>query len=292
MTAPAPTPAVTGSGAGRAPRSGAPTPMSRGGTLLAASSAIAALVAVSSLLGLLTPWAYRDETANWLLQARGQDIGNLVAVAVLVVSAIRMRAGSARAAELWLGTLFYLLYAYIVYAFAVHFGRLFLVYVAVLGLVSFTLIAAPPAKTQRASAGSGARRLAGWTLIGVGGLFAMLWLTELVPATITGHAPPSLDSAGLIVNPIHAIDLSVVLPGVIAVGVLTLRGSESGTRLTVPALWFSVLMGSSIVAAMMLILASGDSSAVAPMLMVVVVVGASLAAMVAYAHRPDGRMTA
>lgn len=104
--------------------------------LLAASFVIAALVALASLLGLFASWPYKEETENWVLQARGQDIGNLLAVLVLVVSAIRMRADSVRAAHLWIGTLIYFLYAYIVYAFAVHFGRLFLVYVAVLGLAS------------------------------------------------------------------------------------------------------------------------------------------------------------
>ncbi|CAM3632756.1 hypothetical protein [Smaragdicoccus niigatensis] len=109
--------------------------------LLRASFAIALLVTLASLLGLFATWPYAQETENWVLQARGQDVGNLLAVVVLIASAIRMRAGSVRAAQLWVGTLVYLLYAYTVYAFAVHFGRLFLCYVAILGLAFYTLIA-------------------------------------------------------------------------------------------------------------------------------------------------------
>ncbi|WP_156024537.1 hypothetical protein [Smaragdicoccus niigatensis] len=85
-------------------------------------------------------------------------------------------------------------------------------------------------------------------------------------------------------NPIHVIDLSVVLPGLIATGVLALRGRETGLFLVVPALAFSVLMGSSIIAATLLIVASGDRSGFVPMVMVSVVVCASLAVAVAFAH--------
>lgn len=272
-------------------RRGAPAFAQRRGEawLLAASFVVAALVAVASLLGLFASWPYQEETENWVLQARGQDIGNLLAVLVLIVSAIRMHAGSVRAAHAWMGTLFYFLYAYIVYAFAVHFGRLFLVYVAVLGLVFYTLIVALVMRELPAAYPRGAARWFGaWVLIGTGVLFAVLWLSELIPATVSGQAPPGLEVAGLIVNPIHVIDLSVVLPGLIVIGVLALRGRRTGLFLTVPALVFSVLMGSSIIATMVLILATGDTSGLVPMVMVAVVVGTSLAGAVAFTRQTHG----
>jgi hypothetical protein len=259
------------------------SPGSGSGLFLLASASVAILVAIASLLGLFAPWPYQQETENWALQARGQDIGNLVAVVVLVISAIGVRAGSRRAAAVWTGTLFYLLYAYIVYAFAVHFGRLFLVYVAVLGLIIYTLIGALRSEVLAAPIGhERARRVAAWVLIATGSLFALLWLSELIPATLTGQAPQSLVIAGLIVNPIHAIDLAVVLPGMMIVGALTLRSDRTGTRLAVPALVFSALMGFSIVAAMVLITASGDTSGLVPLVAVVIVVSASLGAAIVY----------
>jgi hypothetical protein len=260
-----------------------PLTVSRSGSFLFASAGVAALVAFASALGLFAPWPYQQEAENWALQAQGQDIGNLVAAVVLVISAIGLRAGSRRAAAVWTGTLFYLLYAYIVYAFAVHFGRLFLVYVAVLGLVVYVLIGALREGVLAAPVGhERARRVAAWVLIATGSLFAVLWLSELLPATLTGQAPQSLVIAGLIVNPIHAIDLAVVLPGMMIVGAQTLRSDRTGTRLAVPALVFSTLMGSSIVAAMTLIIASGDTSGLIPLAAVVVVVTASLGAAIAY----------
>ncbi|TFC30684.1 hypothetical protein E3O25_03135 [Cryobacterium sp. TMT1-3] len=254
--------------------------------LIGMSLAIAVLVTVASALGLVTSWPYQEETENWVLQARGQDIGNLLAVVVLLISAVRMRAGSFGAAQWWMGTLLYLLYAYIVYAFAVHFGRLFLVYIAILGLVFFTLVIALSARERVPAHPSGPVRLfAAWVLIGTGALFALLWLSELVPATVTGQVPPSLAAAGLIVSPIHVIDLSVVLPGMISIGVLGLRGNTAGVLLTVPALVFSVLMGSSIIAAMLLAVATGEMGGLIPMVMVTIVVVASMVAAILYARK-------
>lgn len=89
-------------------------------------------------------------------------------------------------------------------------------------------------------------------------------------------------------NPIHVIDLAVVLPGMIIIGVLALRANDTGLFLSVPALVFSVLMGSSIIAARVLIVASGDTSGLAPMVMVSVVVLASLTATVVSIRRLPG----
>jgi hypothetical protein len=63
-----------------------------------------------------------------------------------------------------------------------------------------------------------------------------------------GTIPPSAASAGLIVNPVHTIDLSIVLPSMIAAGIGAMRGRRAGLLLAAPLLAFSVLMGTSLVA--------------------------------------------
>ena len=103
-------------------------------SILVWSGLIALLVVLASVSGLADPRVYELETRNWATQARGQDLGNLLAVVVLVVAAFRYRKGSQRSGLVWLGTLLYLVYAFVVYAVAVHLNHLFLVYVAVLGL--------------------------------------------------------------------------------------------------------------------------------------------------------------
>lgn len=249
--------------------------------IFAWSLSVCILVTVASVSGLSFPWAYAQETANWALQAQGQDIGNLLAVVALMASAVRYRAGSFRAGLVWLGTLLYLIYAYLVYAMAVHLNALFLVYVAVLGLSTYAVAFTAPALIagDRSFPDGGRRSLAAWTLIGTGALFAVLWLSELVPALLAGQVPASLAEAGLGVNPIHVIDLAVVLPGFILAGVASLQGRRHGLFWLAPWLAFSVLMGASIVAAMLLIAAAGYPGTLPPTVMVSIVVAASAIAL-------------
>jgi hypothetical protein len=65
--------------------------------------------------------------------------------------------------------------------FSIHFGPLFLVWVAVLGLSTFTLLgglATLETAAIEAHFTSRAVRTSGWFLIGVAVLFALLWLRE------------------------------------------------------------------------------------------------------------------
>ena len=101
---------------------------------------------------------------------------------------------------------------------------------------------------------------AAWVIIGIGVLFAGLWLSELVPALVSGRVPVSLAEAGLWVNPIHVIDLSIVLPGFIVAGVAALGRREHGLFWLAPWLVFASLMGSSILAAMALMMMAGATS--------------------------------
>ena len=242
------------------------------------SLAISVLVTLASVLGLGDPTVYEEETRNWATQAKGQDLGNLLAVVTLLLSGYRYYRGSHRAALVWLGTLLYLVYAYIVYSMAVHFNELFLVYVAALGLSSYAVMGS--VDRLRAEnphiARPSTRRVAGYTSITIGVLFGLLWLSELVPATLSGEVPRSVMDAGLWVNPIHVIDLAVLLPAFIVAGYLTLKGRASGQFFVGPLLVFSVLMGASIVAAMILMTVEGFQNTLPPLVMVSLIVLASL----------------
>lgn len=248
------------------------------------SVVLSVLVVISSLAGLLDPRVYDQETENWTIQAWGQDLGNLLAVAVLLAAAGWCRRGSQRAGLVWLGTLMYLIYAFIVYAMAIHLNYLFLVYVAVLGLSAWAIIF----HVNDLRAGTTAyplgrpRTVAAGVLIATGALFAALWLSELVPALLTDSVPASLTEAGLRVNPIHVIDLSMVLPGFVISGVAALKDREHGLFWLAPWLVFSVLMGTSIVVAMLLMMASGAEDALPPAVLVSLLVLASLVAVVGY----------
>lgn len=247
------------------------------------------LVTVASLIGLWGSGPYEQETKNWATQAKGQDVGNLVAVAVLATSGYYYYKGSFRAALVWVGTLLYFLYAYIVYSLAVHYNDLFLVYVAVLGTTSYALVfTVDRLRSYNAEfPGSPVRKLAGYTLAAIGALFALLWLGEVVPAAINREVPQSVLDAGLWVNPIHVIDLAVVLPAFVITGYMTVRGDRSGLFFVGPWLVFSTLMGASIVAAMILMSVEGFDNVLPPMVMVSAVVVASLYAAGRYLQRVE-----
>jgi hypothetical protein len=262
-------------------------------SVLAWTGAICVLVVVTSVAGLIDSRVYAQETENWTLQARGQDLGNLLAAVVLAVAALRLRAGSSRAGLVWLGTLLYFVYAFVVYAFAVHFGYLFLAYVAVLGLSAWCVILHfEQVRSASVDHPDGRRRtFAAWVLVVTGAVFALLWLSEVVPAILGGTVPASLTEAGLVVNPIHVIDLALVLPAFVLTGVTALRDREAGLFWLAPWLVFSVLMGSSIVAAMVLIMTTGASDTAVPMVGVSVLVVVSLVAVVGYLRGPRGSRT-
>ena len=250
------------------------------------SSTIALLVLVASLYGLFDPSAYSKETLNWATQAKGQDIGNLIAVVALAVSGYLYAKGSYKAALIWLGTLFYLIYAYIIYSMAVHFSSLFLIYIAVLGLCSYAVVFnIGKIMGHKAVYPASSRKFAACSLIAFGTLFALLWLSEVIPALIAGHAPQSTIDAGLWVNPVHVIDLSVVLPAFILTGIYALKGKTNGLFLLAPWLAFTAIMGLSIVASMLLMGGDGFAAILPPLVIISLIVVVSCAALWRYLRK-------
>ena len=102
----------------------------------------ALLVLLASASGIFLTNTYARETTSWAVQGIGQDIVNLVAVVVLFIAAYFVNKGSVKAFLVWSGVLLYLIYAYVIYAFDIHFNSLFLVYVASVGLSFMRLLVA------------------------------------------------------------------------------------------------------------------------------------------------------
>jgi hypothetical protein len=133
----------------------------------------------------------------------------------------------------------------------VHFNVLFLLYCAVLGL-SFFSLASLGGVLQGNTVPSWfvaervPVRLAGVTQVAFGALFALIWLSEIVPALLRGAPPPSVVEAGLLTNPVHVLDLSLLLPGLLLSGISLLRRRPLGLLLSPLMLWFAALMVSAI----------------------------------------------
>jgi len=216
-----------------------------------AALALATLVATASFGGILLPSVYARETPSWAAQAAGQDWFDLVVLVPLLIGcAVGVLRGSRSAVLLLGGALIYSLYTFVLYALAVHFNALFLVYCAALGVSFFALVG-----LGNRLLGENARdwyrepppvRLTGGALIVVGLLFYGLWLSQVVPAIARGTLPVDLAEVGLPTNPVHVLDLSIALPAMLGAGVSLLRRRRLGYLLGPMMLVFSILMSLTI----------------------------------------------
>lgn len=89
---------------------------------------------------------------------------------------------------------------------------------------TYTLLTAP----ATARFAGRAMPVTAWYLIGVGALFAVLWLSEIVPDLLAGDPSRSARAWNVPTNPVHVLDLALFLPAVITSGVLLLRRRPFG----------------------------------------------------------------
>jgi hypothetical protein len=240
----------------------------------------ALLILLASASGIFLKSIYARETLSWAVQGIGQDIVNLIAAVVLFIAAYFVNKGSVKAFLVWSGVLLYLIYAYVIYAFDVHFNSLFLVYVAILGLSFYALVVSVihlhlDGIQAYFSANTKARVVSVFLLV-LGILFYLLWLTEEIPALLTGEIPQSVMQANLPTNPVHALDLGLYLPAMLITGLLLWRRKLLGYLLAGPLLVFSVLTGSAILAIFLVMSSKGMPTSVGIEAFIVVIIVVSL----------------
>ncbi len=242
---------------------------------------VALLLAVMSLGGLLVPATYALETPAWIDQAVGQDWFDLIVVVPwLAICGIAARGGSYRWGVLLAGSYAYTVYEGVIYAFAVHFNGFFLVYCATLGLAAFGLISQLGVLGQRGvSIPRRPARIAAAFLCGTGIVFALLWLADVVPASLRGRASPALVEVGLFTNPVHVLDLSFVLPAFLVTGVLLWRRQAAGFLYAPVLLAFGAVMAASIAGMMVAIRIGGG---VAPSAVIGLMLALALGAIAAF----------
>jgi len=180
------------------------------------SGAIAILLLIVTLGGLFINGLYRDTT--WMLvQARGQDLATLViGVPLLIVSLLMTIRGSEKALLVWLGSLTYILYTYITYAFGSAFNAFFLFYIALVSLSLFTLVTAllhinVDALSHHFDAKAPVKTVSTF-LLTVAILVFLAWMKQIIPSLFTGQLPESIALARTPSNPIFVLDLAVLLP--------------------------------------------------------------------------------
>lgn len=211
------------------------------------------LILAASLGGLLYGSTYARETSVWVAQAVGQDMINLMLIApVLLISALLARSGKRSAFFVWLGTMLYTAYTFVIYSFGVHFNTLFLVYCWTLGLAVYAILTLTvkitPAAVKRWFDETRNEHLTSFFILAAGVVFYLMWLKEDLPAMINDQAPLSLQQVGLLTNPVHVLDLSIILPAFIIVSVLLIRKHALGYLFAPVLLVFAALMDITIAA--------------------------------------------
>jgi hypothetical protein len=179
---------------------------------------IAVLVLVVSGVGLWVPNFYRGPLV-WTVQGVAQDFIDLVIVLpVLVFSTLLTARGSQRARLIWLGTISYLVYSFVIYAFGVYFNALFLVYVAAFGCCLWALVGGMATndwgEIRRQFAPQTPVKLVSVLLLIQVVLFYITWLQEDIPAILAGIIPATVIESGLASNPVHVLDMAVMLPAI------------------------------------------------------------------------------
>lgn len=222
-----------------------------GKNVLKVSIPLILLIVGVSMVGLLYPEIYRAATPGWLTQSVGQDAVDLfLIVPVLIIGSLYSLTSNRIAVYLWLGTLLYIVYTFLIYCFTVKFNPLFIPYCLILGISFFSVVWFFSGNKNQFYTSTSNKRLGttGIYFMAIAVLFYLLWLAEIIPATVNDEIPGSITEAGLFTNPVHVIDLSFFLPATFIVGILAWRKNVLATLLTPVFLTFFILMDLTIAA--------------------------------------------
>jgi lysylphosphatidylglycerol synthetase-like protein (DUF2156 family) len=212
----------------------------------------------ASWMGLFDDTIYQRELPSLAAQGIGQDFVNLfVGGPILLVALLFMNRGSKTASWIFGGMVFYYLYSYIIYTFGIRHNNLFLVYCATLALSTYIFVfwvhynsgleiaswfsQAPP------------RKATAIFMLAIAGMFYVIWLKDIVPPLLRGEAPQFVIENNYATNPVHAIDLSFALPGVILTAILLLKDHKLGYLLTPVVLVFIIILTVALIGMMVMV---------------------------------------
>lgn len=225
----------------------------------------ALLTAIASYFGAFNADTYAKETLNYAAQGIGQDLVNLFFVApLLLICAILFFKKNKKALILLGGTSFYLAYSYAIYAFALRFNGLFLIYCGILGLSFYTFVfyILQGLKEDLRSYFNTEKSTIPFAvfLFFIAFLFYAIWLKDIIPALISGNAPKGVIENNLLTNPIHVLDLAICLPLLVISGVFLIKKQTLGYLLAPAMLFFCLVMAVAIGAMVIVMLMKGTET--------------------------------
>lgn len=252
------------------------------------SGMLAVQLVIISFSGILNKRIYILEMPQYALQGIAQDIFNLcVVVPLLIIARALLHRKNIFSVLLWSGTLLYVLYTFMIYSFTIHFNPLFLMYCMTLGMSAFLLFFglndAVKAIGPRHDRKTGTKFMANF-LFTVAGLFAVLWLKEIIPSLVSGTVPLSVKEAGLITNPVHILDLSFFLPGMVIIGIGLNRRNLIATVLAPVLVVFSIIMALSLIILIVYLRIQIATTDTSPIIVFGGLMAAGIWALYSYSH--------
>jgi hypothetical protein len=207
-------------------------------------SLIAGVLIISSgFAAILTYDFYSKETLNWQVQSLGQDYINVFLIGPFLIITSFLAYKKSGVLPLWAGATIYIIYTYIIFCFDVKFNSLFIIYCLILGMSFYSLLYFVYTSLGKGKAEHNTfHKITSVYLMVIAVIFYVLWLSELLPSIINGTIPKTLIDAGLSTNPVHAIDLSVALPGIFLSGLFLFRKNYIGYVTAPIVLVFCILM--------------------------------------------------
>ncbi len=189
------------------------------------SSVLASVALLTAVVSFLAWGVFQRDVPMTVGNMRGTALTMLViAVPLLVASMILSSRGSLRARFVWMGSLAYIAYNAVMFCFALQYNSFFLLFVALLGLSFWALVTLAsqfdPFVVSASVTGVRARTVAVYLLVCLV-LFAVMWLRDIVPATVDNVLPGSFEGTGLTQNPIYVLDFAFTFP-LLAVGAVWL----------------------------------------------------------------------
>jgi hypothetical protein len=226
--------------------------------ILFLSGPLAILTVFVSYAGIFIESTYAKETAIYSAQGIGQDIVNLfIVVPILIIAAFFAFRKSKLGLLIWSGAISYLVYSYTIYCFGLHFNNLFVIYCMILGLSFYSLVYFVISSLQENVSDWFSEKIStkstGIFLIIITVLFYIIWLSEIIPAIMTNVTPKSIIESGLLINPVHVLDLAICLPALFITGIALIKKRKVGFLLAPTLLIFCIFMSIAI-AAMVLVM--------------------------------------
>jgi hypothetical protein len=248
-------------------------------TITVLSILLAVSLSVVSFSGAFLPGTYKREVPSMAAQGTGQDLVDLfLVVPLLILSLVLVRRKVKAALFLFGGTVFYIVYSFVIYAFGVHFNSLFFLYCSTLGLslYLFILVMSEAGRMEVEGwfgPGLPVRPFAVYVVL-VAAIFYVLWLRDTVPAVFRGSVPSTVSNYGLLVNPVHVLDMAVALPGLVVTAFLLLRKRRLGYVLAPMALVFLIILAVALMGMVLTVNARGigEDSSVAGIFAVLAVI--------------------